>query len=119
MYKALTPSICDLIESSARQALTELLIPGSIDSDDLLKAGKAKTEQDLVSSINLFDSMEIYPGSKISHFQELHKKTGIPYSEMVSHSPISFLSSPEVITHISILLRYSSTMNHGIGKLRN
>ncbi|GAA5976520.1 hypothetical protein JCM5350_001717 [Sporobolomyces pararoseus] len=68
---------------AARQALTELLIPGSIDSDDLLKAGKAKTEQDLVSSINLFDSMEIYPGSKISHFQELHKKTGIPYSEMV------------------------------------
>ncbi|GAA5965426.1 hypothetical protein JCM3765_002375 [Sporobolomyces pararoseus] len=68
---------------AARQALTELLIPGSIDSDDLLRAAKAKKEQELVSSINLFDSMEIYPGSKISHFQELHKKTGIPYSEMV------------------------------------
>jgi len=69
---------------AARQALTELLIPGSIDSDDLLKGGKAKNEKELVSSINLFDSMEIYPGSKITHFQALHKKTGIPYEEMVS-----------------------------------
>ncbi|GAA5898842.1 Mg-dependent acid phosphatase [Sporobolomyces salmoneus] len=68
---------------AARQALTELLIPGSIDSDDLLKGGKAKIDKELVSSINLFDSMEIYPGSKITHFQELHKKTGIPYEEMV------------------------------------
>ncbi|GAA5869673.1 hypothetical protein JCM16303_000544 [Sporobolomyces ruberrimus] len=68
---------------AARQALTELLIPGSIDSDDVLKSRKAKGDEGLVSSINLFDSMEIYPGSKITHFQELHKKTGIPYSEMV------------------------------------
>lgn len=68
---------------AARQALTELLIPGSIDSNDLLKSGKAKSDKELVSSINLFDSMEIYPGSKITHFQALHKKTGIPYEEMV------------------------------------
>ncbi|OJT02616.1 Magnesium-dependent phosphatase 1 [Trametes pubescens] len=27
--------------------------------------------------------MEIYPGSKIKHFKQLHKKTGIPYSEML------------------------------------
>lgn len=27
---------------------------------------------------------EIYPGSKLKHFQALHKKTGIPYDEMVS-----------------------------------
>jgi hypothetical protein len=26
---------------------------------------------------------EIYPGSKLKHFQALHKKTGIPYDEMV------------------------------------
>ncbi|GAA6010260.1 hypothetical protein JCM11491_005416 [Sporobolomyces phaffii] len=67
----------------ARQILTELLIPGSVNSNDLLKPAKAKNEKELVSAINLFDSMEIYPGSKITHFQELHKKTGIPYSEMI------------------------------------
>ncbi len=27
--------------------------------------------------------MEIYPGSKITHFQKLHQKTGIPYHEMI------------------------------------
>ncbi|GAA5824529.1 hypothetical protein JCM10212_003710 [Sporobolomyces blumeae] len=69
----------------ARQALTELLIPGSIDSNDLLESGKkAKSDSsELVSSINLFDSLEIYPGSKMKHFQALHEKTGFPFEEMV------------------------------------
>lgn len=35
---------------------------------------------------NLFfdpDAIEIYPGSKLTHFRKLHEKTGIPYDEMV------------------------------------
>lgn len=28
-------------------------------------------------------SMEIYPGSKIKHMECIHKKTGIPYEEML------------------------------------
>lgn len=28
-------------------------------------------------------SMEIYPGSKIKHMESIHKKTGIPYEEML------------------------------------
>jgi len=32
---------------------------------------------------NFFDQLEIYPGSKKAHFKQLHKKTGIPYSEML------------------------------------
>ncbi|ORY88825.1 magnesium-dependent phosphatase-1 [Leucosporidium creatinivorum] len=66
---------------AARQALTKLLVPGSLNSvrDDPLQ----RNESTVVSSIKLFDTMEIYPGSKIAHFKELHKKTGIPYEEML------------------------------------
>ena len=77
---------------AARQALTELLIPGSLNSaneDPLRRPGKGKDEAELISSIKLFDTMEIYPGSKLAHFKEIHKKTGIPYEEMVSRSPHS------------------------------
>lgn len=35
-------------------------------------------------AIDLFDAgLQIYPGSKISHMQKLHKDTGIPYEEML------------------------------------
>ncbi|KAI0324221.1 magnesium-dependent phosphatase-1 [Cubamyces sp. BRFM 1775] len=39
--------------------------------------------ESLTPAIEFFDQMEIYPGSKIKHFKELHKKTGLPYSEML------------------------------------
>jgi len=66
----------------ARQILTELLIPGSFnsDNDDPLKARK---EGGTVPAIKLFDSMEIYPGSKMEHFRELNRKTGIPFEDML------------------------------------
>lgn len=53
---------------SARQALTELLFDGD------LKSGKSagKTSH---SAINLFQTLEIYPGSKLSHFREIHVRT--------------------------------------------
>ncbi|KAL8277946.1 hypothetical protein RQP46_009578 [Phenoliferia psychrophenolica] len=66
---------------SARQALTELLLPGTLNShrDNPLKMDAPQT----VSSIDLFQTLEIYPGSKLAHFKEIHRKTGIPYREMV------------------------------------
>ncbi|KAF9489913.1 hypothetical protein BDN71DRAFT_1455340 [Pleurotus eryngii] len=63
----------------AQQALSLLLVPppgaATADrSDDSLNAQPA---------IEFFDQLEIYPGSKLTHFRKLHEKTGLPYSEML------------------------------------
>ena len=55
----------------AREALKLLLMPPLPGSKEPCRA------------IDLFDQLEIYPGSKIPHFQQLHKKTKLPYSEML------------------------------------
>ncbi|CAE6481711.1 unnamed protein product [Rhizoctonia solani] len=56
----------------ARQLLTLLLLP----STALNSSGSQR-------SIDFFDTLEIYPGSKLRHFKALNKKTGIPYEEML------------------------------------
>jgi len=33
--------------------------------------------------IDYFDEFEIYPGSKVSHFRSLQKKTGLDYGDML------------------------------------
>ncbi|KAJ3834840.1 magnesium-dependent phosphatase-1 [Lentinula raphanica] len=58
----------------ARSALNLLLVPPMDDSGS--KEGPVK-------AIEFFDQLEIYPGSKLTHFKRLHKKMGIPYSEML------------------------------------
>lgn len=55
----------------AREILSMLKIPSS--TSDF--GGK--------SSLSLFDHLEIYPGSKTTHFAKLQKKSGIPYEEML------------------------------------
>ncbi|KAG8934717.1 hypothetical protein FRC02_009420 [Tulasnella sp. 418] len=57
----------------ALQALAQLLVPPPSD----------RPRERPQRAIDFFESLEIYPGSKRIHFSELHKKTGIPYSEMV------------------------------------
>jgi len=59
----------------AREALSLLLVPPMTGGDD--------DDSPVMPAIKFFDQLEIYPGSKIAHFKQLHKKTGIPYSEML------------------------------------
>ncbi|GAA6055181.1 hypothetical protein JCM3770_002223 [Rhodotorula araucariae] len=68
----------------ARQILNELLLPGSLNdaaAADPLKARDGKGET--VQAIKLFDTMEIYPGSKMEHFREINRKTGIAFEDML------------------------------------
>ncbi|KAF1991999.1 magnesium-dependent phosphatase-1 [Aulographum hederae CBS 113979] len=34
-------------------------------------------------ALDLFDYLQIYPGSKVTHFKRLHEETGIEYEEML------------------------------------
>ncbi|KAG5455001.1 Magnesium-dependent phosphatase 1 [Clonorchis sinensis] len=43
----------------------------------------AKTLLRLLKWDELFDYMEIYPGSKVKHFESFHRLSGIPYNEMI------------------------------------
>ncbi|KAJ7232162.1 magnesium-dependent phosphatase-1 [Mycena haematopus] len=40
-------------------------------------------EEPAKPAIQLFDNLQIYPGSKLTHFRALHAKTGIPYEHML------------------------------------
>jgi hypothetical protein len=78
--------------------------------------------------------MEIYPGSKLRHFREIHRRTGIPYEQMVSicpspsPPPFLFLSLPSSspLIHLEsriekekiLTISYSSMMNIEILKWR-
>lgn len=63
-------------------------LPPAAPSSTVAKAKKADKEEKEKASkprkaIDFFDNMEIYPGSKIKHFERLHKATGIPYEDML------------------------------------
>ncbi|CCA72021.1 hypothetical protein PIIN_05956 [Serendipita indica DSM 11827] len=58
----------------AREALRLLMIP---------PASTGGSNASPTPATEFFTQKEIYPGSKIQHFRALHKKTGIPYSEML------------------------------------
>ncbi|KAF7329152.1 hypothetical protein MKEN_00175800 [Mycena kentingensis (nom. inval.)] len=56
----------------ARQALSLIRIPPTPETDEEEQA-----------AVELFDNLQIYPGSKIPHFKALHAATGIAYEEML------------------------------------
>jgi magnesium-dependent phosphatase 1 len=85
----------------ARQALQLLRVPGNDD----------EAEQ---SAIELFDDLQIYPGSKLTHFRALHAKTGIPYKQMVRHRLLQRLYGDH-----GIACSCFSTTSRGTAKLKS
>jgi len=49
----------------------------------LLHLDPAHTDGEKTRAIEYFDEFEIYPGSKVKHFKSLHRKTKLPYEDML------------------------------------
>jgi magnesium-dependent phosphatase 1 len=49
----------------------------------MLKLLRVPTSTGSVKAIELFDYLQIYPGSKIRHFEKLRQQTGLDYEEML------------------------------------
>lgn len=45
--------------------------------------GRATKALELLNVLSLFHVIQIYPGSKLRHFKEIHRKTGIAYKQMI------------------------------------
>ncbi|KAI6010992.1 magnesium-dependent phosphatase-1 [Pisolithus microcarpus] len=73
----------------AMEALRLMRIPNGIDTDALPSTACNGSNDapnwttTTTPAINFFDQLEIYPTDKTVHFEALHKKTGLPYSEML------------------------------------
>ncbi|KAJ7276602.1 magnesium-dependent phosphatase-1 [Mycena rebaudengoi] len=61
----------------AREALTLLLVPAKDGDDSTAEPTQPQP------AIELFSNLQIYPGSKLTHFRTLHAETGIPYEQML------------------------------------
>ncbi|SRR5947207_2810673 len=48
-------------------------------TSDVVTEAEATTKP----ALDFFDHLQIFPGSKITHFTRIHKDTGIPYEEML------------------------------------
>ncbi|KAG8817839.1 hypothetical protein FRC19_011119 [Serendipita sp. 401] len=95
----------------AREALRLLLVPPPPDSSEEPKP-----------AIDYFPHKEIYPGSKIKHFMALHKKTGIPYDQMLFFDDESRNREVESLGVTFILVTRGTTHKlfwDGVEKWRN
>ncbi|KAI0965760.1 magnesium-dependent phosphatase [Xylaria arbuscula] len=97
-----------------REMLRLLYIPpasvvlGSEDGGSIGGGSKEKTRK----AIDFFDAgLEIYPSSKIKHFESLHKRTSIPYTEMLFFDDESRNRDTETLGVTMWLVRDGVTWN--------
>lgn len=56
-------------------------------------------------AFDYFDVLQIYPGSKTTHFERIHKETGIAYEEMLFFDDESRNKNVEVLGVVMQLVR--------------
>ncbi|KAK5113845.1 hypothetical protein LTR62_003229 [Meristemomyces frigidus] len=83
----------------ARQMLGMLSIPGT----------------EVRKATDMFDYSEIYPGSKTTHFQRIHKESGIPYEEMLFFDDEARNKNVETLGVVMLLVR-NGVSRHEIDK---
>lgn len=94
----------DLTMGSAREALRLIRIPVSTSVGKDITNVPDTNKVESLPAIDFFDHLEIFPGSKIAHFKQLHKITGIPYSEMVRVLPYrTALLAPDLANSFSLM----------------
>ncbi|CBQ67725.1 conserved hypothetical protein [Sporisorium reilianum SRZ2] len=69
----------------ARQALNALFLvdDAHLLDDEHNEENEGKEQPRVVKAIDLFSYLEIYPGSKLTHFRALHRDSGIAYQDML------------------------------------
>jgi magnesium-dependent phosphatase 1 len=62
-------------------------------------------------AIDCFDNLQIYPGTKTTHFERIHRATGIEYKEMLFFDDESRNKNVETLGVVMQLVRDGVTRN--------
>lgn len=61
-------------------------------------------------ALSIFDYLEIYPGSKTTHFTKIHKSSGVEYTEMLFFDDESRNKNVETLGVVMRLVRDGVTL---------
>jgi magnesium-dependent phosphatase 1 len=75
----------------------------------LLKVPKSGSSSQ--RAIDYFDYLQIYPGNKTTHFERIHRESGIEYEEMIFFDDESRNKNVEVLGVVMQLVRDGVTIN--------
>lgn len=87
---------------------------------DLLVVPKTSTVN-APNAFSMFDYTEMYPGSKVTHFQKLQKKSGLPFEEMLFFDDEARNKNVESLGVVMYLVRdgvTTSEVDNGIKEWR-